>query len=74
MKGRNRFTAGEADAIRDLLRRLRRADREEQKRLRNRLRQRLCFYISDFDQSRTGFTEADFDSLIERGAITVDRN
>ncbi len=74
VKGKDSFTAGEAKAIRDLLRQVRRLDRNEQKRLRRILRRRHCFYITDFDRSSAGFTAADFDNPITRGAITIERS
>ena len=75
VKGRDRFTAGEAEAIGDVLRKLRCSeDRNEQKKLRRILRRHHCFYITDFDRSGAGFTTADFENLIQLGTITVDRN
>ncbi|MDE0149425.1 MAG: hypothetical protein OXM58_13730 [Rhodospirillaceae bacterium] len=74
MKGKDSFTAGEAKAIRDLLRQARRKDRNEQKRLRRILRKQHCFYITDFDRSSAGFTASDFDNLIARGAIIIKRS
>ncbi len=71
MKGKNRFTAAEAAAIRGLLAKIRRADRPEQKKLRGKLRREYRFYITDFDTSGGGFDVADFNELIARGVITV---
>ncbi len=71
MKGKSIFSAIEAARVRELLRKVRRADRAEQKALRDRLRNEVGFYISDFTRSNTGFTAADFDSLVERAAIKI---
>ncbi|MGM3411934.1 hypothetical protein [Ralstonia holmesii] len=71
MKGKSIFSLAEAERVRELLRMVRRAERDEQKKLRNRLRLSVGFYISDFTKSTAGFTEADFDSLVKRGAIKI---
>jgi len=69
--GRNAFTATELDAIKALLRDVRRADRSRQKTLRNKLRNQFGFYISDFVHDQQGFTASDVDALVRRGTITV---
>lgn len=71
MKGENQFSAANAEAIRKTLRKLRNVGRLEQKNLRNTLRDQYKFYITDFDTSGTGFTESDFNRLIEKGTIIV---
>jgi hypothetical protein len=71
MKGRSTFTPSEIDAIRRLLREKVRADRGRQKRLRDQLRS-IGFYISDFAEDQTGFSEWDLDQLISRGTIRID--
>lgn len=71
MKGKSVFSPMEAERVRELLRKVRSADRDEQKMLRDRLRIDVGFYISDFSRSNVGFTEADFDSVLERGAIKI---
>ena len=71
MKGKGCFTAAETDAIRELLKQLRRSDRPTQKRLRHTLRKRYCFWISDFDKSYKGFGVADFNALVACGKITI---
>jgi len=35
------------------------------------LRADTGFYISDFTSSKAGFTDADFDSLVERGEVKI---
>ncbi|MDG0024952.1 hypothetical protein [Trinickia sp. Y13] len=71
MKGKNVFSAAEAERACDLLRQIRAADRDAQKLLRDRLREEVGFYISDFTSSNAGFTECDFRSLVERGTIQI---
>jgi hypothetical protein len=71
MKGKSVFSPAEADRVRELLRQVRAAERDEQKKLRDRLRTEVGFYISDFTRSNAGFTEAGFDSLVERGTINI---
>lgn len=71
MKGKSTFSPAEAVRVRELLRQLRSAERDEQKKLRERLRIDVGFYISDFTRSNAGFTDADFDSLVEQGAIKI---
>ena len=71
MKGKATFTHDEQDAVRSLLRRIRRSPREEQKRLRDVLRDERRFYISDFTSSKAGFTAEDFDALLTSGQITT---
>ena len=70
MQGSDAFTQYQAGQIREFLHRKTRADRDEQKRIRQGLR-RLRFYISDFADARAGFTAADFDRLVQRGAISI---
>lgn len=66
MKGRDTFTAGEAQEIRRLLRQKEEASRDEQKRIRGRIR-RIGFYLSDWDAS----TLEDFDRMISQGRLKV---
>ncbi len=72
MKGRNIFSLDDANAIREILRELRKTDRREQKKLRNTLREKFCFYIRDFDHSNKGFTEDDFNELIGNGIVHIE--
>ena len=71
LKGKSVFSPAEADRVRELLRKVREADRTDQKALRDRLRKETGFYISDFTSSNAGFTEAAFDSLVARGAVKI---
>lgn len=71
MQGKNSFTEAEADAIRELLAQIRRADRPDQKKLRGVLRRKYSFYITDFDTSGGGFDAADFNTLIRTGAVRI---
>lgn len=71
MKGKSFFSPAEAERVRELLQKVRSADRDEQKQLRDRLRTDVGFYISDFTRSNTGFTEGDFNNLVERGTIKI---
>lgn len=70
MKGRNRFTRKEADQIKILLNQKCKAPSEEQKSYRDDVRA-IGFYISDFTNSKSGFTSADFDLLIERKKVSI---
>ena len=70
MHGRVEFSAAEAAALRRLIREKQSADAGRQKTLRARMR-RLGFRISDFDACLGGFSVADFDDLVARGAISV---
>jgi hypothetical protein len=71
MKGRDRFSRSEADEIRRLLKRVRRAERgTPQKRLRDQLRA-IGFYISDFAGGPAGFTRSDFDELVRDRRVTI---
>ncbi len=72
MKGKSEYSITDADAIRGILRKLRKADRATQKDLRRRLRECYCFFISDFDKRGRGFTEAHFDALIENGIMRIE--
>jgi TDG/mug DNA glycosylase family protein len=72
--GRSRFSRGEADGIRRLLREKGTADRDKQKALRAQLRRNYDFYISDFTAESGGFTASDFHELVARGAIEVADN
>ena len=65
------FTRAQADAIRELIRLTREADRPDQKKLRRQLRS-MGFRISDYSQGNEGFTVADFDALVARGTITLE--
>ncbi len=71
MPMKKKYTKQEAAQIRTLLREKARATREEQKGIRAKLR-RLGFYITDFDQSFSGFTASDFEGLIKSGIIIID--
>jgi len=71
MKGKEEFSANEADSIRSLLREIRKTEREQQKKLRETLRKKFRFYITDFDSSSRGFTASDFDTLIGNGQICI---
>jgi hypothetical protein len=68
VKGKDRFTAAQADRIRSLLMQRATAERPQQTRLRGELRA-TGFYISDW--SGPGFTPSDFDGLVTAGRITI---
>ena len=70
MPAKRRFTQKEAKQIKSLLREKARASSNEQKSIRARLR-RMGFYITNFDQSYSGFTAGDFESLVKRGMIII---
>jgi hypothetical protein len=71
MKGKNQFTSTQINEIKNLLTDLRKSEKNEQKRLRARLRKKYEFNIIDFDQSYSGFTLSDLNSLIGNGTITI---
>jgi hypothetical protein len=70
-KGRHKFTEGEIEQIRELLGRVRATEPPQQESLRGQLRG-LNFYVTDWDQSGSGFTVEDFDDLVARGLNTID--
>src|SRR3989442_177241 len=72
MSRRHVFSSVERDEIRALLQAKHHADRDEQKRIRRRLRDNLGFHISDWSSDASGFTVADFDSLVASGQVTID--
>jgi hypothetical protein len=66
---RSTFTRSQVKEIRQLLRKLRVAERSEQKTIRAKLR-RIGFHISDYDTTGAGFTVSDFDGLLQRGVVS----
>jgi hypothetical protein len=68
-KGKRTFTQDEFDRIRELVRNLRRADRDEQKSIRRKIRA-IGFFISDFE-SGSGFTEGDLSDLVQTRQIKI---
>ena len=66
------YSRPEAVEIRRILAELRLVDRDAQMRLRRMLRDDYEFFISDFTQSKKGFTVTDFDNLIESGKIEIE--
>jgi hypothetical protein len=74
MQGKNVFSSLEANIIRDLLREKSTVSRSKQKRIRFELR-KIGFYITDFDQSQSGFSLMDFENLVRYKQITIsDKN
>jgi hypothetical protein len=73
MKGRSSFSQEEVGQIRSLLRKKAGASRSAQKAIRAQLRG-IGFYVSDFGSGNDGFTESDFQDLIQTGAITLEGN
>ena len=71
MKGKDEFSVDETESIRNLLHQIRKARRDQQKMLRETLRKKYRFYITDFDNSNSGFTANDFDELIRNGRIRI---
>lgn len=71
MRGRAKFSRAEVQEIGAILVRIRNGDRNTQKRLRNRLRKSYGFYITDFDETRRGFTRNDLEMLVSSGVIEV---
>ena len=64
MKGKNEFTKNETETIKSLLINVRQSDHKTQKLLRNELRDVHSFYISDFTNSKKGFSVEDFENLL----------
>ena len=73
MKGRNRFTPDEIGLIRELLREKVAAGRSAQKQIRHNLRS-IGFYISDYTNSKAGFSPTNLDELIKIGEVQIDEN
>jgi len=71
MKGRYEFTCRQANIIKSLLKSSREVNKEEQKVISIELNQLHQFFISDFTDSRRGFTTTNFDDLVSSGKITV---
>ena len=71
MKGRYEFTYRQANIIKNLLKSSREVNKEEQKVISVELNQLHQFFISDFTDSRRGFTTTNFDDLVSSGKITV---
>ena len=69
--GRHKFTRSEFNNIRELIRELRKSDRNTQKILRNKLRKKMGLYISDFQSGGGGFTEGDLLELVQTGQIQI---
>ena len=70
MKGKSAFSRDEVAQIRELLATKTTSAANEQKRIRRRLRE-LGFYISDFSSDGEGFSQADFDRLVERRVVEI---
>lgn len=74
LKGRNVFLAREAQYIKDLLVKIRNSPKDLQKDYRDTLRNKHHFFISDFTNSKKGFTANDFDGLVKTGKIAVNKD
>lgn len=72
MKGKDVFTAEEADKIRVLIEEKVKSSTEEQKKIRDKIR-KIGFYYTDFYSSmvQNGYTVDDFNELIKSGKITI---
>ncbi len=70
-KGSSEFTLSESQAIKELLIELRSVDGDAQEKIREILRKDYDFYISDYTDSKSGFTELDFDNLVDKGIIAI---
>jgi hypothetical protein len=73
IKGRNTFTKKEVDDIRKLLKLKNTSARAKQVVYRSKLRE-MGFYITDFDQTQSGFTTYHLDDLIRKGIIRIKNN
>lgn len=70
MQGKKKFTKSETARIKSLLRAKANASRADQKNTRAKIRN-IGFYITDFDQSFSGFTVGDFEDLIKQKMIII---
>lgn len=70
---RSTFSPVEAEEIKQILKAVRRAERDEAKALRSKLRRDFGFHISDFTDGNQGFTASDFDDQVRIGVIKVIR-
>lgn len=70
MKGRKAFSSIEINKIKELLRVKATSNRNQQKYIRGQMRY-IGFYISDFTNSKTGFSVNDLDELIRLGGIII---
>lgn len=68
MRSKTYYSSEEINQIRQLLREKIQSSRSIQKSIRNKIRA-IGFYISDFKSSKYGFTEDDFNLLLENGII-----
>ncbi len=70
MKGRKAFSSIEINKIKELLRVKTTPNRYQQKFIRGQMRN-IGFYISDFTNTKTGFSVDDLDGLIRLGRIII---
>jgi len=68
MRSKTYYSSEEINQIRQLLREKIQSSRSVQKSIRNKIRT-IGFYISDFKSSKYGFTEEDFNLLLENEII-----
>ncbi|OJV63297.1 MAG: hypothetical protein BGO41_11465 [Clostridiales bacterium 38-18] len=71
--GTNEFTKEAIDKLRVLIADLETSEANEKKKIRAKMR-RIGFYITDFDQSRQGFTVAQLQELLDTGIVVVSNN
>jgi len=71
MKGRYEFTYRQAEIIKKLLKSSREVNKKEQRMISIELNELHNFFISDFTDSRRGFTTNNFDELVSSGTITI---
>ncbi|GEM_PF-356910 len=70
MKGQKTFTKDQIKKITELIAEKVRAPADRQKAIRSKIR-KMGFYYSDFSSEKSGYTVADFDSLIRAGLIKI---
>lgn len=70
MKGKDVFSTGEINEIRYLLKCLPNLPKPEKKRIRSTLRH-MGFYISDFDQTYSGFSLDKFERLLDLHIVSI---
>ena len=70
MKGKDKFSAAEVEAIKKLIAQKLMADTTQQKRIRDNIR-KIGFYYSDYSAKKDGYTVEDFEALIRSGKIKV---
>ena len=70
MKGKDKFSTTEVEAIKKLILQKLQATTSQQKGIRDKIRD-IGFYYSNYSSKKAGYTVEDFEALIRAGKITV---